>query len=212
MSTQDHKQERPPSINNTVSLLNKFDRPKLTELEANFATHSQLLRPGMELGEDEDNFTLEELTVRAQVSKSGLELIHRKANELLPKIKSRIKTLSTVQLVSQIIVSISGASLILLLEENFGYPIKLTIGALTLIAGILSIIVQQKSGTIAFGENSLSKTFNSLTDYKISSDYLIQELTILEEIGYSSKPKKTKEVISKANEMSWNIQKIIEKY
>src|SRR5690606_4697000 len=145
------------------------------KLKVEFPEYEGLLKPGITLGEDDNKDKMRELKVRATVCKTGLNLILKKSEEILPKVKSSLKLLNNVQFISQIIIAISGASILVFLQENHSDAVKVMIGLMTLIAALLTLFVQHKSGTIALGENSLSKLFNDLTDYKLNAEHFLEE-------------------------------------
>jgi len=140
------------------------------------------------------------------------EMLKPGLNGLLPKIKSKLKLLNNVQFISQIIVAISGASILIFLQEKYEDTTRLAVGTLTLFAGLLSLFVQPKSGTIAMGDNSLSKVFNELTDYKLNAEHFLEELIIIERLDFSSSKEQVSQIIQKSNEISLQMKKIIQKY
>lgn len=199
-------------INEIIGLLHSFDESELSKLRNEFPEYAELLKPGITLGEEEVKDELRELKVRATVCKTGLNLILRKSEKILPEIKSRLKLLNNVQFISQIVVAISGASILVFLQEKHGETIKIVIGSLTLIAALLTLFVQHKSGTIALGENSLSKIFNDLTDYKLNAEHFLEELRIIEELNFSSSTEQVSQIVQKSNDISLQMKKIIQKY
>jgi len=200
-------------INEIIGLLDSFDKLELSQLREKFPEYADILKPGITLGEEEESEDeLKELKVRATICKTGLNLILKKSESLLPKIKSRLKLLNNIQFISQIVVALSGASILVFLQEKHGETIKLVIGSLTLIAGLLTLFVQHKSGTIALGENSLSKVFNDLTDYKLNAEHFLEELTIIEKLNFSSSSEQVSQIIQKSNDISLQMKKIIQKY
>ena len=196
-------------INEIIGLLYSFDESELSKLKSEFPEYSELLKPGILLGEEEVEDELRELKVRTAVCKTGLNLILKKSEKILPVIKSRLKLLNNVQFISQIVVAISGASILAFLQERQG---EIVIGSLALIASLLTLFVQHKSGTIALGENSLSKIFNDLTDYKLKAEHYLEELSIIEELNFSSSKDQVSQIIQKSNDISLQMKKIIQKY
>lgn len=199
-------------INEIIGLLDSFDESELAELREQFQEYGDILKPGITLGEEDSKDELKELKVRSEVCKAGLNLILKKSEGLLPKIKFRLKLMNNIQFSSQIVVAISGASILVILQEKHGEVIKYIIGSLTLIAALLTLFVQHKSGTIALGENSLSKVFNDLTDHKLTAEHYLEELVIIEKLNFSSSVEKVAQIIQKSNEISLQMKKIIQKY
>lgn len=198
-------------INEIIGLLYNFGQSDLEGLRKSYPQYSELLKPGILLGEENTINETEELKVRSEVSKIGLKLILGKTDKLLPKIKNRLKLLNNIQFISQIVVTISGASILVFLQEKHGETVKYIVGGLTLLAGLLSLFVQNKSGTIGLGENSLSKVFSTLTDHKLNAEHYLDELIILEKLNYSSSKDQISQIIQKSNEISLSMKKIIEK-
>jgi len=199
-------------INEIIGLLHSYDESELSRLRDEFPEYAELLKPGITLGEEEVKDELRELKVRALVCKTGLNLIFKESEKILPKIKSRLKLLNNIQFVSQIVVAISGASLIAFLQEKHGETIKMVFGSLTLISALLTLFVQHKSGTIASGQNSLSKIFNELMDYKLNAEHFLEELRIIEDLNFSSTTEYVSQIIQKSNDISLQMKKIIQKY
>lgn len=199
-------------INEIVGLLNAYSQSELSSIQEEFPEYEKFLKPGIIMGEDEaSEDEVKELKIRTKVCKTGLKLIIQKSGEFLPKVKSRLKLLNNVQFISQIVIAITGASIIVFLQEKHGESVKIIIGCLTLIAAILTLYVQHKSGTISLGENSLSKIFNDLTDYKLTAEHYLQELKIIEELNFSSSIEEVSQIIKKSNDISSEMKKIIAK-
>ena len=97
-------------------------------------------------------------------------------------------------------------------KRTHGETINLVIGSLTLIAALLTLFVQHRSGTIVLGEKSLSKVFNDLTDAKLNAEHFLEELAIIEKLNFSSSAKKVAQIIQQSNEISIQMKKIIQKY
>jgi len=184
-------------INEIVGLLNTFGEGELSKLKEQYPEYSEMLKPGLTLGEEDIKDELKELKIRATICKTGLNLILGKANGLLPKIKSKLKLLNNVQFISQIIVAISGASILIFLQEKYEDTTRLAVGTLTLFAGLLSLFVQHKSGT---------------TDYKLNAEHFLEELIIIERLDFSSSKEQVSQIIQKSNEISLQMKKIIQKY
>jgi hypothetical protein len=199
-------------INEIIGLLSLFDKLELSNLRDEFPEYTELLKPGITLGEEEVKDELRELKVRAKVCKTGLNLILEKSEKILPKIKYRLKLLNNIQFISQIVVAISGASILVFLQERHGEMIKIMVGSLTLVSALLTLFVQYKSGTITLGENSLSKIFNNLMDYKINAEHFLEELKIIEELNFSSSTEQVSQIIQKSNDISLQMKIIIQKY
>ncbi|WP_298541892.1 hypothetical protein [uncultured Aquimarina sp.] len=199
-------------INEIVGLLNAYSQSELSSIQEEFPEYEKFLKPGIIMGEDEaSEDEIKELKIRTKVCKTGLNLIIQKSAEFLPKVKSRLKLLNSVQFISQIVIAITGASIMVFLQEKHGESVKIIIGCLTLIAAILTLYVQHKSGTIGLGENSLSKIFNDLTDSKLTAEHYLQELKIIEELNFSSSVEEVSQIIKKSNDISSDMKKIIEK-
>jgi len=199
-------------INEIIGLLYLYSESELTKLRNEFPEYDELLKPGITLGEEKVEDELKELKVRAMVCKTGLKLILKKSEKILPKIKYRLKFLNNVQFISQVVVAISGASILVFFQKKYEEATKIVIGSLTLIAALLTLFVQYKSGTIALGENNLSKIFNDLTDYKLNAEHFLEELRIIEELNFSSSIEQLPQIIQKSNDISLQMKKIIQKY
>jgi len=198
------------SVNEIVSLLDSYSKSKLNELKQKYPSHNKLFQPGIICGESDDS--VKELKIRTELCKKGLETILIETKRIVPIIKNKIKLLNNIQLISQIIISITGASIILTFKQSHGELFTMIVGVLTLLSGVLTIYTQHKSGTISLGENSLTKVFNELTDHKIKAERYLNELIIIEKLDYSLKGENIIETINNSNEISGSIQSIIVKY
>lgn len=198
-------------VNEVVNFLHRYGGEEIERLKRQYPGFSEVFQQGITLGESESEDERLELKVRMELCKSGLQLILEKATQVLPKIKSNLKMLNNVQLASQGIVVISGASILAFLREMHGNSIKILIGCLTLLGALLSLFVQHRSGTIVPGDNSLSKIFNDLTDHKLRAEHLFKELLIVERTHFSSSTEEVFEIIQQSNEISLKMKRLIEK-
>jgi len=118
----------------------------------------------------QDDETTKENELRLKVVKSSLELIISKCDTFIPRLKRKLKMLNGVQLISQIVIAISGASLLTLLSTEVDKSINYLIGFLTLIGSLLTIYVQSKSIAINPNSNSVFKIYEDLVNLHIDAE------------------------------------------
>ncbi|HAS42132.1 MAG TPA: hypothetical protein DCS93_16765 [Microscillaceae bacterium] len=172
-----------PPVNEVYDLLSLHDAQELNKLKAKYKgkgkgeyqDYEHIFSAGIIAGEGEDD----ELLVRANLSLLGLKYILLRSKRLLPKLQKRIKGFNNIQLISQIIIAISGATLLTTFRKPFEPLTKIVVGALALTGSLLSIYVQKRLGNVALGEKSLAKLLNDLIDQQAKAEMYFDEMGIL---------------------------------
>lgn len=156
------------------------------------------------------NRASKENELRLKIVKSSLEVIISKCNSFIPKLKTRLKRLNNIQLISQMIIAVSGASLLITLSNEANISISYLIGVLTLICSLLTLYVQSKSVSMNPHSGSLFKIYDDLVNLHINAEQKLSELVIyssLNEISDERLPK----ILSDSNELCIEIRKLIGK-
>ncbi|AEV31033.1 hypothetical protein Oweho_0006 [Owenweeksia hongkongensis DSM 17368] len=200
-------------VNEIVGLLQTHNESELDLLRQRYPGFLEILKPGLPMGDNENQLDTEkELEMRATVCEAGLNLVFEKAGNLLPLLKGRLKKLNGVQFISQILVLLSGTTILAYFKEDHEKIVSMIVGFFTLSAGILSLYVQRKSGTIISESGGITKVYNELTDYQLKAEIYLNELKILREINWSKPNEQVMQIITEANLISSEMNRIIIKY
>ncbi|MEM6721686.1 MAG: hypothetical protein AAF611_20325 [Bacteroidota bacterium] len=199
-------------INNLIGFLDLFGKKEIEAIRAKYPKYKDILKSGVLMGEENTDDELEELKLRAHVSKTTINIMIQKADDVLPKVKSKLKMHNRIQFFSQITLAISSTLILIYPLEEINHLSKFLLGFMTLIPSLLTIYVQYKSGIVGSNEENLSKVFNNLVDYKLNAEHYLRELIILDKIKLSSSIGYAQETIRKSNNISTEIKKIIQKH
>jgi hypothetical protein len=200
-----------PKINEIIGYLELADPNALEILRNKFPEYETILQQGITLGDDKSLFSnTNEVLVRGVASKTGLESVLKKCDELLPILKNKLKTLGNIQLGSQILVGISGASLLTQLVNTIPY-ITIITGILTLLGSSLTLFVQHRSGTILNNSQSIFGLYDKLIDNKFEAEQQLLEVDLALQVFNVNSPDRLVTVVNKSNQICLEIRKIIEK-
>jgi hypothetical protein len=199
------------NINEVIGYLELADPNALETLRTEFPEYDSILQQGITLGDDKTLYSNpNEALVRGVACKTGLESVLKKCDELLPLLKRRLKTLGNVQLGSQIMIGISGASLLTQLVNTLP-SITVITGMLTLLGSILTLFVQHKSGTILNNSQSIFSFYDKLVDNKFEAEQQLLEIDLALQAYKNDNPDRLVIVVNKSNQICLDIRKIIEK-
>lgn len=199
-------------LDEVVGLLQRFSKQELEGMKLKYPEHEELLKHGQEMGVPAPTISSQkELKVRLDIIRKGLEIILIKADEKSIQLKRRIDVLKNIQLASQIVMAISGASILILLQNTYEI-FKIIAACLVLLGSMLTIFVQHKSGTISNGEGSLSSIYGKLIDYKINAEHYLQELIIYMKLEHDpSSYERISQIFQEVNEISFKLKTILQK-
>ena len=198
-------------INESLSLLEDFSPDIIDKLKDEYPNLTDTFRTGIMLGDDDMKGKKEEIELRVEIIKSSLEVIISKCDSFIPKLKIRLKRLNNIQLISQIIIAISGASLLTILSSEISKSINYVVGALALIGSLLTIYVQGKSISINPNSSSLFNVYEDLVNLHINAEQKLSDLTIYSSISDGLADKKLPEILSSSNDLCVEIRKLIRK-
>ncbi len=199
-----------PDINEVVSFLDRNDAPKLEQLRKKFPQFSEELEIGDILGEDDD-IKKEEFTFRLEVATAGLTAIQNKAIENLEALKQKVRSLNNVQLTGQVIVLISGAAILGMIEKDLGKEwtwLKYLAPSLVLLSSILTLWAKNRSELIFSPGKTINDSVGELITLKNQSIQIIGEIGIV--MKYFDL-ENAKILISSANETARKMNDLIEK-
>lgn len=193
-------------INEIVALIEDFAPSELTRIKRKFPNDEKILESGQILGEGDDRI----LIVKMSVCISGLRVIVEKCKELMPKIKLKIDRVSRLQLVSQIVVALSGAAILSTLQQVGFEWLKYVSSILVLTGSILGIYVQHISNSI-YNNSSLFSTYSNLHENYLQAEQHLLDLEMMSQIYPIDENNKSelKQIIQNANSTSIQIRKII---
>lgn len=198
------------NINEIVGLIQVTDPKVLEKLQGQFPEYADLFQPGIILGEADETIDPTEILARGTICKAGLELVLKQCNEKLPMLKRRLKRLGNVQLTSQIIVGISGASL-LTQPANANPAMNYAAGGLALLGSLLTIYSQHKSGTVLNSSQSIFSFYEKLVDNKLEAEQLLTDVGLALQVFEKSNQEKLPGIVAKGNQICMEIRKILEK-
>jgi len=160
---------------------------------------------------DYDSPDSEEMQDRVTLCKTALKSVLEKCDEYLPALKRKLKALGRVQLVSQVLIIISGASLVT--SANKLIPaLTIITGALTLLGSILTLIVQYKSGIILNNTTTgIFSFYDQLVDSRLEAEQQSIELELALKAYDGKDPQRLINSITKVNEICLQVRKLLEK-
>ena len=195
-------------INNIVDFLERKDKNSLEDLISRFPQFRKELK-GITLNTESPG--LDELRFRVEVSRSGLQSIYTQSEKAFITLKTRLKKLNSIQLLSQVIIIISGATILSTIQQNLGdqYNVfKFVAPSLVLVGSILTLIAKNKSESFLTGNENLYEITSKLISYKSEAKNLLRELEIL--TSYFSS-ERASIIIEKANKLASEMDITIEK-
>lgn len=203
-----------PEINELVSLLNDYEKEKLLQLRKEYPEYKEMLELGVTLGEKDSDSEEEirELKFRADVCSKGLKIILYECNELKSKIKSKLKVFNTLQILSQILILITGTVLISFINNSNYSTIKIIAIILTLISSVVTLIIKYLSGNITPHSKNLYLIYEDLIKEHINAEHSISEIKILKQFDNDKAINRLSEIIKVGNTASFKLKTFIEKY
>lgn len=166
-----------PSIKDLVRFLQVHDQPQLDELKAIHSEYAaDFEASGIALaGTDEDR-----CRARLYLCKTALEAAQVVGLGLIKGVRSKLQSLSSFQMINQIVVLISGATILSTLQNEFkDHPwVKYIAPTLVLLGSILTIISKWKSEALVLGNHNLSDLTGKLVENVNTARVIIAELNI----------------------------------
>lgn len=199
-------------INEIIGLLAYANPESLERLRQQFPQHIDTLEPGITLGTEINatNANADEALVRGLACQAGLQTVIFKCDELIPTLKRKLKTLGNLQLSSQIIIGVSGASVVSQIGVTAPAFMLLT-GYLSLIGSLTTLFVQYKSGLVNNNQQSLFNLYDKLVDYRLDAEQQLFEVNIAIQVLKENNFERLFSVLAKANQTCLDIRKILEK-
>ena len=208
------KSNNPSEINYLVRYLNNNDKNRLITLKQKFEEFKGYLEepePGIIMGTDEKSSEIEEYKFRLEVCNAGLLSIFNKAEQVISQLRIKLKKLNNIQLVSQLIVLLSGATILSTLQNDFDEEykwLKFIAPSLVLVASILTIWAKNKSESFLTGNKNLYESTSNLITLKNQASFLLAEIIITQKYFNLEKAKAT---IEAANDTAKKMNEEIEK-
>lgn len=198
------------NINEVVGYLEMIAPAALMKLRNDFPEYSAILEPGITLGDSNLYSNPAEALVRGLACKAGLENVLVKCKELTPVVKKRLKNLGNLQLGSQVMIGLSGASLLSQLSTTFP-TITIISGVLTTFGSIITVVVQHRSGTLLNNSQSVMSIYDKLIDNKFEAEQQLMEIDLALQAYSENNPERLVILTNKSNQICLEIRKIIEK-
>ncbi len=194
-----------------LGLIKSTDPQKLEDLCRQFPGYEHIFTPQIHFGQETASiFNLNELLVLGSMCRLGLETVLKKCEETMPVLKKRLKNLGNIQLGSQMVVALSGASL--LSQASNAMPGLLYItGLLTLSGTLLNLVIQHRSGTILNNNQSIFSLYDKLVDHKLEAEQQLIELDLALKVLDEHRLERLAGIVSAGNTVCLEIKKVLEK-
>lgn len=150
-----------------------------------------------------------ETELRLELVISSLRIVTEQCEKVIPQLKQKIKRLNNLQLISQIIIAISGASLLTVLNSETSKIMNLVIGFLTLSGSLLTIYVQYKSYAMDSSSKSLLVVYEEISNLYIDADHNLAELKVYGQLETEASANRLRELISNGNELCLRLRKLL---
>lgn len=214
-------------INESLSLLEDFNPSVINELKKSYPHLSKVFKGGIMLGAEEEiskkiannssNGNLsswnetknQEAELRLKIAMSSLEVIVSKCDSFIPNLKKKLKRLNAIQLVSQLVIAISGASLLTILSTEISKSVNYLIGALTLTGSLLTIYIQSKSTSITPNSKSIFKIYEDLVNLHLNAEQKLSELKIYNTLSNGLSNKRLPKLIESSTELCLEVRKLM---
>lgn len=190
--------QRQPLIDEMVAFLEQEQPAAIEKIRNDNPSFSDLLKTGSMLGESDDS---DELKIRATVCFSATDVIIRKCDEELPKLKARLKGSQKLQLFGQILTAVSGASVITTLATNHK-TITYIAGSLSLLGSLIPLVVESQNRSLNRNKQ-VEDTYAELTRMKLEAGRNNTELKFFIENNFNIKG--ISEVINRSNQLCSDI-------
>ncbi len=203
-----------PDISSIIALLYETAPEALGKLQDQYPEHRKLLRPGKTLGTNQEidnhNGIVDETRVRVDLCRSALQIVLVRCEECLPRLKKRLKSLGIAQLISQIIISITGASLVVKSAQTSPL-VNNIIGGLVIVSSLLAIFIQYRTGTLVDHSQSIFSYYDQLVDTQLTAEQHLNELEVIVRTGNTTDHARIDSEIVAANGICLSIKKILAK-
>lgn len=204
--------------------LQQHDPEGLRLLKAQFPNHSltpasfDTLASVSSRTAGEESFELDETTPEAQdeislrlaIARQTLKRIYAKAETVLPAFRRRLSSLKTWQFASQILIALSGASLLTTLGETS--PLFTMIaGGLALLGSLITIYAQYRSTGLGEGTGSLTELYTKLVEKRAAVLRNLRELEVLSRFGAAQRdPQEVADIIQDSDNLSEEVGRILD--
>ena len=196
-------------INEMVYVLEKLNPTKLNQIREQNPDYSEMLELGVTLGADENKDLTTEIQIKAEICKESNSEILKKCDTEFPIIKRRIKNYRKLNLLSQIITSISSAGVVsTLLAEKFEN--QKTIGLIMGTIGLFSSLIPIINEYVITGINNkkINESFEDLVKYRLEIENNNKELSYFIK-SKSPDYEKVSAIINNCNEKTSLISQIL---
>ncbi|MEL6135713.1 MAG: hypothetical protein AAFR59_20330, partial [Bacteroidota bacterium] len=212
--------------NEIIGFLQAHSPDELAALQNEFSDFRHLLSVGVEMGEAKDvvnRLDIDKLQTRniptpgpqarkvlmyAKLTEKALAEALVKAGELMQKLRVRIKRARNVQLISQIIVALGGASLFTDIGKQTDW-VKYAAGGTALIGSILTLVVQRLEVGTFSGGSSMASIYDDLVELRVQAQQQKRELEVaLDFVEETEQWKELEKILHATNDITGDIQTI----
>jgi len=196
---------------NILDLIKDVDPRALDNIKHRFPEQADLFQPDIHFGlETARSFDPNEIFVLGMASKTGLEIVLKKCQEILPGLKKQLARLGKIQLGSQIIIGVSGASLLTQASNQMVW-VNTLIGLFTMAGSIMTIYAQHRSGSAFNSNQSIFNMYDKLVDNKVEAEQLLIELELALHAFNEGRLERISVIINDANKICLETKKMLEK-
>ena len=212
--------------NEIVGLLKTYAPEKLGDLRKRFPSLESFLEEGITMGDVQVIERLEsteeisskgversvtkneEIQFRLDLCKEGLESILVLCDQFVPKLRKKLLRLKNTQLISQVLIAISGASIIAMLgKENSTF--NLIAASLAIIGSLLTIFIQHQSTGIGEKSQNLSNYFTQLVALKTKAERQLLEIKIHKKFNDNADHKELTTLVNESNSLCEDVREIL---
>ncbi len=212
--------------NEIVGLLKTYAPEKLGDLRKRFPSLESSLEEGITMGVEPVKKSLEsietvsskgversetkneEIQFRLELCKEGLESILVLCDQFVPKLKKKLLRLKNTQLISQVLIAISGASIIAMLgKENSTF--NLIAASLAILGSLLTIFIQHQSTGIGEKSQNLSNYFTQLVALKTKAERQLLEIKIHKKFSENADQKELTTLVNESNSLCEDVREIL---
>lgn len=194
--------EKPP-INEIVGFLNQKFPDVLESIRDKYPEQKDILKLGIIAGEKVKE--KDDIKVRLEVSVTGIKNATKHCKKLVDKVKKELKRSKNIQFVSQLITTISSASIFGSLALELP-TVTYLVALLTLISSIFALFSKHLLESPLMKKSNLYDIFKSLVESQAEADLLLQDLSIYSKLQkYDTK---VLDSISRTNALCARIRKL----
>jgi hypothetical protein len=201
----------PAKVNEVINFMDSFSPDRISKLKTQFPEHKNILKGGILQGE-ETVYPFSDLLVKGSICLEGMDEVINQCSAKKPKIRHRLKNLVNVQLVTQIIIAISGASIVTTLSNKLNNNLSIYAGILAFIGALLTIYIQFKTGILGQNSKNVFQLYDVLVTNNLKAESSKKDLVFLLKINNSNTYNDLDELIKNCNNLCFETRRVLEDF